>query len=85
MKIIIKKYQKEDKMNTAIKNNKASAKTIEIAIVKGNEISKIGIGVLSVTSGIIGIWGFACAVGGLIEAGGPVSLFKGWLSALAGM
>lgn len=39
---------------------------------------------MGVTSAVIGIWGVACLVGGLVGAGGPFSLIRSWFSAVIG-
>jgi hypothetical protein len=33
---------------------------------------------------LIGIWALTCLVSALIQQGGPVKLFKGWLRAIKG-
>lgn len=48
------------------------------------ESSKFTTGVIIVVSALIGIWGFACLIGGL-TASGPAGLMKGYISALTGM
>ncbi|MDW7774100.1 MAG: hypothetical protein SCH71_14535 [Desulfobulbaceae bacterium] len=49
------------------------------------EISKAGIYTVGVVSALIGIWGFAAFVGGMIASGGPLSLVGNWFKAVAGL
>lgn len=49
------------------------------------EISKAGMYTLAVVSTLIGIWGFACFVGGLVASGGPLSFVGNWFKAVGGM
>jgi hypothetical protein len=72
-------------MNSTITKNTTKTAVNAIEATQANEMSKVGIGALGVSSGIIGIWGVACMVGGLVEAGGPISLFKSWVGALIGV
>jgi hypothetical protein len=50
----------------------------------GQEISKSAVMTMGVVSGIIGMWGLACFVGGMVTSG-PIGLAKGWISAVTGM
>ena len=49
------------------------------------EISKAGIYTVGIASGLIGIWGLACIVGGMIASGGPLSFVGNWFKAVAGL
>lgn len=49
------------------------------------EISKAGIYTVGIASALIGIWGLACFVGGLVASGGPLSFVGNWFKAVAGM
>lgn len=49
------------------------------------EISRAGMYTIGIASAVIGLWGFACFVGGLIASGGPLSLIGSWFKAVAGM
>ncbi len=44
---------------------------------------QVGIGIITVLSALIGIWGVACFVGGVSQYG-IVGLAKGWLTAVMG-
>ena len=57
-------------------NEKAAAAT---------EISKTGMYTVAIVSALIGIWGFACFVGGIVASGGPLSLIGNWFKAVGGM
>ena len=50
----------------------------------GVEISKVGIGVIAVTSTLIGCWAVACLISGMISTGGPVGLVSSFISAISG-
>jgi len=49
------------------------------------EISKAGMYTVGIASAVIGLWGFACFVGGLVASGGPLALIGNWFKAVAGM
>lgn len=49
------------------------------------EVSRAGMYTVGIASALIGLWGFACFVGGLIASGGPLSLIGNWFKALAGL
>lgn len=48
------------------------------------EISRAGIYTVGIISAIIGLWGIACFVGGMIASGGPLSFVGNWFKAVAG-
>lgn len=50
-----------------------------------SEISKAGIYTVGIASALIGVWGLACFVGGLIASGGPLSFIGNWFRAVAGL
>jgi hypothetical protein len=49
------------------------------------EMSKVGITVIGFMAALIGIWGLACFVGGLMNSGGPLSFVKNWFGAVLGI
>ncbi len=49
------------------------------------EISKAGVYTLTAASAVIGLWGLACFVGGLVASGGPFALVGNWFHAISGM
>lgn len=49
------------------------------------EISKAGMYTVGIASAVIGLWGLACFVGGLVASGGPLALIGNWFKAVAGM
>jgi hypothetical protein len=49
------------------------------------EISRAGMYTVGIASAVIGLWGFASFVGGMVASGGPVSLIANWFKAVAGM
>jgi len=48
------------------------------------EVSEVGMGAILVLAALIGIWGFACLMGGIVNGGGITELANGWMSAVAG-
>ena len=49
------------------------------------EISRAGIYTVGIASALIGIWGLACFVGGLVASGGPLSFISNGFKAVSGM
>ena len=49
------------------------------------EISRAGIYTVGVASALIGLWGLACFVGGMVASGGPLALAGNWFRAVSGM
>lgn len=49
------------------------------------EVSKVGVSVIGFVAALIGIWGLACFVGGLVNSGGPLAFVKGWFGAVLGL
>lgn len=49
------------------------------------EISKAGMYTVGIASALIGIWGLACFVGGLVASGGPLALVGNWFKAVTGI
>lgn len=50
-----------------------------------SEISKAGMYTVGIASALIGIWGLACFVGGLVASGGPLAFVADWFRAVAGI
>lgn len=46
------------------------------------EISKASIYTVGVVSALLGVWGVACFVGGLVASGGPLSFVGSWFNSL---
>ena len=63
---------------------KTKTKTAEHANVT-QELSKGTIAAMSAVPGLIGLWAVACFFGGMIQAGGPLSLVKSWFQAVLGV
>ena len=49
------------------------------------EVDKVIIGSIAAFTGVIGLWSVACLMSAMFQAGGPLQLFQGWLSAISGM
>ncbi len=65
--------------NTEIKAATQSAGQVDV------EVSRVGITVIGFVAALIGVWGVACLVGGLISSGGPLAFVKDWFSAVLGI
>jgi hypothetical protein len=51
----------------------------------GQGISQAGVGVILTLAIVIGVWGIACLVGGMISMGGIIEMGRNWLTAVTGM
>ncbi len=51
----------------------------------GEGISQAGVGVILTLATLIGVWGIACLVGGMISMGGVLEMGRNWLTAVTGM
>ena len=51
----------------------------------GEGISQAGVGVILTLAIVIGVWGIACLVGGMISMGGVIEMGRNWLTAVTGM
>lgn len=49
------------------------------------EVSKVSITFVAVLGVVVGLWSFACIVGGLAASGGPLALVGDWFKAVTGM
>ncbi len=59
-------------------NTKTSVNT-QAEVASGAMVS------INVAGAIIGLWSLASLVGGMVAAGGPISLVQAWFGAVAGM
>lgn len=50
-----------------------------------SEISKAGMYTVGIASALIGIWGLACFVGGMVASGGPLAFVADWFRAVTGI
>ena len=48
------------------------------------DASEVGMGVIMVLAALIGIWGVACLIGGMVNSGGVGELLSGYFSAVTG-
>ena len=72
------------KNESAIRTEESGRASASSASQIDVEVSKVGIGVIGFVSALIGIWGIACFVGGLVNSGGPFSFVKNWFGAVLG-
>ena len=49
------------------------------------EVSRAGMYTVGIISAMIGVWGLACFVGGMVASGGPLSFVGNWFKAVAGL
>ena len=69
--------------NTAV-NTRTQVRTGD-NISASTEVSKAGVYTIGAVSAIIGIWGFACFISGMVASGGPLSFVGSWFKAVAGL
>ncbi len=69
--------------DTAV-NTRSQVRTGE-NVTATSEVSKAGVYTIGIVSAMIGLWGLACFVGGLISSGGPLSFVGNWFKAVAGL
>ncbi len=50
----------------------------------GLETSRVAVGVIATFAILIGIWGAACLIGGIVGSESLLDLGKSWLSAITG-
>ena len=71
---------------TATANTVAKTRTRQqTAVSVQAEISRGAVASMGIAGAVIGLWSFASLVGGLVVAGGPISLAQSWFGALVGM
>ena len=51
----------------------------------GQEVNKVVIGAMWGLGALVGLWGVACFIGGMISVGGPVEFVKSWIAAVTGV
>ena len=51
----------------------------------GEGVTQAGISIILAAAALIGTWGIACLVGGVVNAGGVTQLARAWLTAVTGM
>ena len=71
-------------MKNAAVNAKVRTRTGEKTTATA-EISKASIYTVGVVSALIGIWGLAAFVGGMVASGGPLSFVSDWFRSVAGL
>lgn len=70
---------KESVKTRSFENVDSDVGVSELAEGRG-VIYAVGIG-----AALIGIWGLACFVGGMISSGGPLAFIGNWFKAVSGM
>ena len=67
--------------NTAVNTQVRAGENVSAS----SEVSRAGVYTIGIVSAIIGVWGFACFVGGMVASGGPLSFVGNWFKAVAGL
>lgn len=67
-------------MTTMIK----TGSTVKSDLRVDDQVYKVGIAVIGISSCAIGIWAAACIVAGMINSGGPLAFISNWFSAVSG-
>ena len=49
------------------------------------EVSRSAMIAIGAVPTLVGIWAAACFFGGLVASGGPIAMFRSWVSAFTGM
>ena len=71
-------------MKNATVNTRTQVQTGE-NVSATSEISKAGVYTIAIVSAMVGLWGFACFIGGMVASGGPLSFVGNWFKAVAGL
>ena len=71
-------------MENTMVNTRTQVRTDE-NVSATSEVSKAGVYTVGIVSAIIGLWGFACFVGGMVASGGPLAFVGNWFKAVAGL
>lgn len=74
--------------NNTVTKTKKNAKTktnAQTSVSARAEISKGAVATFGAAGAIVGLWSFASLIGGLVVAGGPISLVQAWFGAAFGM
>ena len=74
--------------DTLMKDTKVIARpqiSVDGKVDAATEISRAGMYTVGIVSALVGIWGLACFVGGLVASGGPLSFVANWFKAVAGI
>ena len=69
-----------EKTQVQVKNQAISSESVNAT----TDVSKVFLYSIGAVSSIIGLWSFACIVGGMISSGGPLALAIGYFSAISG-
>ncbi len=70
---------------TAAKNIAKTAATTNTSVDTRAEISKGALASMSAAGAVVGLWSFASLASAMVMTGGPFSLAKAWIGAVAGL
>jgi hypothetical protein len=45
----------------------------------------VAIAMIMILASLVGIWGVACFIGGIVECGNPLAMVSLWINAITGM
>ena len=71
---------------TGTQTERAGSAGLEITSIDKltRDASEVGMGIIMVLAALIGIWGIACLVGGIVNSGGVAELMNGYFSSVSG-
>ncbi|WP_028583684.1 hypothetical protein [Desulfogranum mediterraneum] len=71
-------------MKEHVKTRSVEETNSDVNVSEGAE-GKTVIYAVGVMGALIGLWGLACIVGGIIHSGGPLAFVGNWFKAVTGM
>lgn len=79
----ISQVERENIMKTtAIIKTKVSNPSVSKTV---SSIDTVTLTVIGICASAIGIWSFACIIGGIVAGGGVLGLISGWFKAVTGL
>ncbi len=67
-------------MITATRTGSAAKSEVRV----DDQLYKVGMAVMGISSCAIGLWAAACIVAGMVASGGPIALVMNWFGAVSG-
>ncbi len=67
-------------MTTATRTGNAAKSDVRV----DDQLYKVGVAVIGISSLAIGLWAAACIVAGTVARGGPIALVMNWFNAVSG-
>ncbi len=72
-------------VNEGVKAKTRTGRKVNTSAQVQAEVSSGAVRALNIAGVLVALWVAACLVGGMVAAGGPVALVKGWFSAVMGL